>query len=227
MARPTTKISNGRTSHTTKPTMEFEEELRGLGFQRVAGLDEAGRGPMAGPIVAAAVVLNTHVDGLNDSKQLDHDVREQLYDALYEGGHAISVCIIDSTELDTIGLQVANYAAMLRAAQSLQPSPDFLLVDGFALPHCVFPQKRLIKGDCRSASIAAASIIAKVTRDRIMHRLDEDYPGYGFAQHKGYCTREHFDALRALGPSPVHRRCFAPLYDYPETSPLFDFGGEE
>jgi ribonuclease HII len=200
---------------------EFEAELRAEGFRRVAGIDEAGRGPLAGPIVAAAVVLTDPVPGLNDSKQLTESKREALFEVLNDGPHAVGVCIIHAEELDRIGLQTANYSAMNRAAQSLDPKPDFVLVDGFKLPHCPFPQRRLVKGDCRSQSIAAASIIAKVTRDRIMYAMDTEYPQYGFAKHKGYGTKAHLAAIEEHGPAPSHRKSFAPIAQHLETGTLF------
>ena len=120
-----------------------------------------------------------------------------------------------------MGIQSANYAAMARAAAAVNPPPDFLLVDGFAIRGCPLPQKRLVKGDRRSLSVAAASIVAKVTRDRIMRRLDTQYPGYGFARHKGYGTRDHLEAIRRLGPCPIHRRSFGPLANAPATGRLF------
>lgn len=200
----------------------FEEEAAQCGFLRVAGVDEAGRGPLAGPIVAAAVILAEVVPGLNDSKQVLPEQREALYACLREGGHAIGVAVVPAEEIDRFGIQSANYAAMVRAAMEIAPSPDFLLVDGFRIPDCPLPHRRIIKGDCRSLSVAAASIIAKVTRDRIMAEWDAAYPGYGFARHKGYATEEHLEALARLGPCPIHRKSFAPIAQRPETGLLFE-----
>ena len=202
--------------------LEFESAARKNGFRRVAGVDEAGRGPLAGPIVAAAVVLEAPVAGLNDSKLLTEAQREKLFDVLQSGGHAIGCAAVSPAEIDAMGIQVANYTVMLRAVSGMGEPPDFLLVDGFALPGCTVPHERLIKGDRRSQSIAAASIIAKVTRDRMMDELERNYPGYGFARHKGYATREHLDALERLGPCPIHRRSFAPIAHCVETAPLFE-----
>jgi ribonuclease HII len=202
--------------------MQFEHEAAANGFRRVAGVDEAGRGPLAGPIVAAAVVLAERVAGLNDSKQLTASQRESLYEILMEGPHSIGVAVISEGTIDRHGIQPANYAAMAQAVDALSPRPDFLLVDGFQIRGCPLPQKPIVKGDCLSASIAAASIIAKVTRDRIMDELDERYPMYGFARHKGYATREHLDALSRLGPCPAHRRSFAPLAESVTTGTLFE-----
>lgn len=202
--------------------MQFERQAAANGFSRIAGVDEAGRGPLAGPIVAAAVVLAERVEGVNDSKQLTGTQREYLYGVLTEGPHGIGVAIIDADTIDRHGIQSANYAAMAQAAAALFPAPDFLLVDGFMIRGCPLPQKSIVKGDSRSASIAAASIVAKVTRDRIMNELDEQYPEYGFARHKGYGTREHLEVLARLGPCPFHRKSFAPLSEALAPGMLFD-----
>lgn len=191
--------------------LAFEREAADNGFGRVAGVDEAGRGPLAGPIVAAAVVLAEPVEGLNDSKQVPAERREALCEILLSGQHAVGVFIVPPGDIDRRGIQAANYEVLVRAALCLEPPPDFLLVDGFRIPGSPIPHRRLVKGDCRSLSIAAASIVAKVTRDRIMDELDAAHPGYGFARHKGYATPEHLEALRRLGPSPVHRMSFAPI----------------
>ena len=191
--------------------MRHEFETYALGYRRVAGVDEAGRGPIAGPIVAAAVMLAAPLPGLNDSKQLTPAQRERLFALLHREGNGIGVAVIDVEFIDRVGIQPANYLAMTQAAAKLDPSPDFLLVDGFSIPGCRFPHRGIIKGDRDSISIAAASIVAKVVRDRIMIELDRKYPEYGFARHKGYATREHLDALQRYGPCPVHRVSFSPL----------------
>ncbi len=201
--------------------LQFEREARENGFARIAGVDEAGRGPLAGPIVAAAVVLDHPVPGLDDSKRLSAEQREILFNRLHEETHSIGVRIIDAEIIDRHGIQSANYAAMAGAAAQLDPPADFLLVDGFVIQGCALPQKRIVKGDRRSQSIAAASIVAKVTRDRIMLELDEHYPGYGFARHKGYGTEEHLQAVARLGPCPAHRKSFAPIGESCETGFLF------
>lgn len=201
--------------------MQYEREALSNGFARVAGVDEAGRGPLAGPITAAAVVLRCPVEGLNDSKQLTSERREELFAALHEGGHAIASMVIEHDVIDRIGIQAANYGAMAQAVNRLYPAPDFLLVDGFAIPGCPIAHKRIIKGDCLSLSIAAASIVAKVVRDRIMVAMDTLYPEYGFARHKGYCTAEHLEALRRHGPCPIHRTSFAHVLEGPPPE-LFD-----
>lgn len=189
----------------------FEREAAESGFRRIAGIDEAGRGPLAGPIVAAAVILDDPIEGLDDSKQLTAPQRDALYERIPTVARAVGVAIIEVAEIDRNGIQCSNYAAMAQAADRISPNPDFLLVDGFMIKGCPAPQKAIVKGDRLSASIAAASIIAKVTRDRIMDQLDTQYPGYGFAAHKGYGTQDHLDALRRLGPCPAHRRSFSPV----------------
>jgi ribonuclease HII len=202
--------------------MRFEHEAAEGGFKRIAGVDEAGRGPLAGPIVAAAVVLGCPVAKLNDSKQLTPQLRAELFEILAAGPHAIGVAIVEADFIDREGIQCANYAAMAEAVGKIEPAPDFLLVDGFRIHGCPLPQNPLIKGDSRSASIAAASIMAKVTRDRIMDEYERRYPGYGFAGNKGYATREHVEALECLGPCPIHRRSFSPVTDLATTGLLFD-----
>lgn len=199
----------------------FERDVFGHPFTRIAGVDEAGRGPLAGPIVAAAVVLGEAVDGVNDSKLLSAKQRDSLFNTLMEGPHSVGVSIIESTTIDRDGIQSANYAAMAQAAEALEPAPEFLLVDGFTIRGCAFPQKRIVKGDRKSMSIAAASIIAKVTRDKMMEELDATYPQYGFARHKGYGTKVHLDALRQFGPCPAHRMSFAPLSQSAKAELLF------
>ena len=202
--------------------MRFEREAAEGGFKRIAGVDEAGRGPLAGPIAAAAVVLGCQVARLNDSKQLTPELRDELYEILAAGPHAIGVAVIEAEFIDRQGIQPANYAAMAQAVEKIAPAPDFLLVDGFRIHGCPLPQKPLIKGDSRSASIAAASIMAKVTRDRIMDEYERQYPGYGFAVNKGYATKEHVEALECLGPCPIHRRSFSPVTASVTTGSLFD-----
>lgn len=205
----------------TADMLQFEEAAAAEGFSRVAGVDEAGRGPLAGPIVAAAVVLSGPLAGINDSKQLTYEEREAFYACLVAGGHAIGTAVIAPAEIDRHGIQRANYQAMAMAVRQMAPEPDFLLIDGFAVPGLEQPQRRIVKGDSRSQSIAAASVIAKVTRDRLMMAYDNDYPQYGFAQHKGYGTRAHLEALARHGPCPIHRLSFAPLARPRETGALF------
>ena len=200
---------------------QFELEMATMGFERIAGVDEAGRGPLAGPIVAGAVILAHPIKGLNDSKLLSEAQREDLYAQITNGDHLYGCAIISHEYIDKHGIQQANFGAMLEAVLQLSPAPDYLLVDGFRIPGCVLPHLRIVKGDRRSQSIAAASIIAKVTRDRLMVELDGQYPGYGFAKHKGYCTDEHLAALDRLGPCAIHRQSFAPITMRVDTAPLF------
>ncbi len=221
MARDASDRDRGRA------LIEFDERFLAQGFKRLAGVDEAGRGPLAGPIVAGAVILADSIPGLNDSKQLAQTRREELFAALHEGGHTVGKAVVSREEIDHWGIQSANYAAMARAVTHLEPPPDFLVVDGFRIPGCPIPHERVVKGDQRSQAIAAASIVAKVVRDRIMAELDKRYPGYGFARHKGYGTREHLDALERLGPCPEHRTSFAPIARFAETGQLFPSDEEE
>lgn len=213
-------------AHSSASMLRFEQTAYQAGFRRIAGVDEVGRGPLAGPLVAAAAILGEPVEGLNDSKLLSASRRSHLFSLLQKGPHHIAVAVVDADEVDTLGIQPANYAAMNRALNALDPSPDFALVDGFSIPGCVIPHKRIVKGDRLSLSIAAASIIAKVTRDRMMEEFDERYPEYGFARHKGYGTRRHLDALEKFGPCPIHRKSFAPLSRRLETAGLFQAGKE-
>lgn len=205
----------------TEAMLAFERAAQAQGFSRVAGVDEAGRGPLAGPVVAAAVVLAEPIVGINDSKQLTWEEREAFFAILSRGPHQIGVAIVPPAVIDQFGIQHANYSAMAQAIDQLSPSPDYLLIDGFRVPGLPVPQERIIKGDSRSQSIAAASVIAKVTRDRLMMEYDVTYPEYGFAAHKGYGTRAHMDAIEKHGPCPVHRMSFAPLSQIPETGELF------
>ena len=204
-----------------------ERQLRAEGFSWIAGVDEAGRGPLAGPVVAAAVVLPSDVPelpGVFDSKQLSETEREELFEALYAlPGIRIGVASADAEEIDRLNILRATHEAMRRAVAKIAEA-DFVLVDGLPVQFTL-PSKNIVKGDAKCASIAAASIIAKVTRDREMVQLDEIYPGYGFAKHKGYGTAEHLGALKKLGPSPVHRKSFRPVYELlPETPVQGEFG---
>jgi ribonuclease HII len=191
----------------------IERALLAEGARLVAGVDEAGRGPLAGPVVVAAVILPPEFfpDGLNDSKQVAPDARARLFDEIRAGAVAFHVAVIPPEVIDALNILRATHQGMRDALNGLAPRPDIALVDGLPLPDAPVPQRNLVKGDSRSASIAAASILAKVTRDRLLLALDADYPGYGFAQHKGYPTPEHLDALRRLGPCPAHRRSFGPV----------------
>jgi len=198
-----------------EPTWAFETRAWARGARAVAGVDEAGRGPLAGPVVAAAVILDPDrpVPGVADSKVLSPARRETLFDEIHAHARAVGVAAVDHTEIDRINILQATLRAMARAVANLSEAPDFLqpdylLIDALTLPDAPFPQEGIVKGDALSVSIAAASIIAKVTRDRMMAELDGRYPGYGFALHKGYPTDAHRRAIRRLGPCPVHRMTF-------------------
>jgi ribonuclease HII len=191
-------------------TAAFEAALGRAGFARVAGADEAGRGACAGPLVVAACVLppgrRGHIDKLDDSKVLSAATRERLYEQVVRRALAYSIVIVPAAEIDAYGLQVANLAGMRRAVGTLAPSADYALTDGFPVPGVGVPSTAVWKGDATIACIAAASILAKVTRDRIMTDLHERWPEYDFARHKGYVTAAHAAALRRWGPCLEHRR---------------------
>lgn len=189
---------------------QFELTLRQKGYQRIAGIDEAGRGALAGPVVASAVILpvNCRISGVADSKQLTPKQRDRLFDEIHRTAIAIGVGRINSTEIDRINILQATMGAMAQAIAQIIPSPDYALVDGTHLPQIPLPAKAIPKGDALIQSIAAASIIAKVTRDRLMVELDEVYPYYGFERHKGYGTLRHRQAIAQFGPCPIHRRSF-------------------
>jgi ribonuclease HII len=200
---------------------KFEREFLQKGIQRIAGVDEAGRGPLAGPVVCAAVILpNAWIEkgvpyklrGLNDSKQLDAEEREKYYNFITTCGEVLWGVAIMSVELiDRINILRASLEGMNEALARLNPGPEHTLIDGPYISTLKHPQTPLIDGDARSYSIAAASVIAKVTRDRIMIQYDREYPGYGFAEHKGYMTPRHMAALGELGPCVLHRRSFSPV----------------
>ncbi|MDD2373741.1 MAG: ribonuclease HII [Eubacteriales bacterium] len=189
---------------------EFENSYRQQGYLRIAGVDEAGRGPLAGPVAAAACILNPDkpILGLNDSKKLTAKKRQELYDLIIKESIAWSVILIDPHTIDMINILQATKRAMTQAINNLEPAADFLLLDAIKLEECHQSYESLIKGDARSVSIAAASILAKVTRDRLMLEYDEKYPEFGFASHKGYGTKSHYEALLKYGPLPIHRRSF-------------------
>jgi len=194
-----------------------ENEIRRLGYVHVAGVDEVGRGCLAGPVVAGAVVLKAgeYVPGIADSKVLIAAERERLFDDITGAAVAWHVSVIEADEIDRINIHRASLKAMREAVMALIPLPGFVIVDGFRIPELVIPQRNIIGGDRRSTAIAAASILAKVTRDRIMAELHTVDPRYGFDKHKGYATKAHLDAVAAFGYSPRHRRTFRPptLFD--------------
>jgi ribonuclease HII len=190
----------------------FEQGKQEEGYSRVAGVDEAGRGPLAGPVSAAAVILPKGFSHslLDDSKKLSEKRRETLYEELTNRGDVIwALSLGDVEEIDAINILKSTHAAMGRAAHEI--SPDYCLIDGLQVPGFPIPSEGIVKGDGKSYSIAAASVIAKVTRDRIMVEYAEKYPEYGFEKHKGYGTKQHLEALREHGPCPIHRKSFAPV----------------
>lgn len=195
------------------PTTEFEQEARRCGYRHIAGLDEAGRGPLAGPVVAAAVILPfaCRLSGVDDSKLLSETEREALYAVICRKAVAVGIGSADAAEIDALNILEATRLAMRRAIARLPARPDFLLLDALAIPGLTVPSRPIVKGDRLSLSIAAASIVAKVTRDRLMAAYHDDYPHYNFRAHKGYGTEEHLVRLAEHGPCPIHRRTFAPV----------------
>jgi ribonuclease HII len=196
------------------PDLSLEKAHQSRGISRIAGIDEAGRGPLAGPVAAAAVILpeNFTCPGLDDSKKITPARREVLYYRITEDPAVYwTVATADREEIDTLNILRATHLAMRRAAQALDPLPEHCIIDGLPVKNFPIPHDGVVKGDGLSLSIAAASIIAKVTRDRIMHALDQEFPQYGFAKHQGYGTKAHLEALRIHGPCCHHRRSFQPV----------------
>ena len=200
------------------PDLSLELALLRRGVGPVAGADEAGRGPLAGPVVAAAVVMPPELTGreewlglLDDSKRLTASRREQAFDAVQEHALAWAVAVVEPDEIDRTGIGVAALRAMLTAADALSVRPAHLLLDYIPVRRCHYPYDAVVKGDSRSYSIAAASNAAKVTRDRIMGEYEQEYPGYGFGRHKGYATALHLARLREMGPCGIHRHSFGPV----------------
>jgi ribonuclease HII len=194
---------------------QFERQLRQEGFTLIAGVDEVGRGPLAGPVVAAAVILppSSFLPGLNDSKKLSEKKRNELFEMIKQQAISIGIGVISAEEIDQINIYQAAKKAMIHAVQQLSPFPEFLLIDAMEVDAPI-PQQSLIKGDEKSLSIAAASVVAKVTRDRMMREWGKQYPAYGFEKNMGYGTKEHLEALKQLGPCPIHRKTFSPVKDY-------------
>jgi ribonuclease HII len=194
----------------------YEKQAFSKGFALVAGLDEAGRGPLAGPVVSAAVILPrfTVLEGIDDSKKLSAKKRSQLFEEIYQNAVSVGIGIIDPVEIDRINILKASLLAMAVAVDNLKPRPHLLLIDGkFKIPRSL-PQDPIVKGDAQSISIAAASIIAKVSRDRLMEHYELYYPEYGMARHKGYPTRAHKVAIQAHGCSPIHRHTFKGVKEF-------------
>lgn len=198
------------------PGLAYEDELRSQGYELIAGIDEAGRGALAGPVVAGAVILPLpgilawfHL--VRDSKRLNRSRRDSLFDLISQEATAVGTGIVSPQVIDAVNILKATRLAMMQAVEKLSRQPGFLLIDRLGLSQCPIPQRGITGGDSSCLSIACASIIAKVSRDRMMEELDAIYPGYGFAVHKGYGTEAHLSCLRKLGPSPAHRRYFSPV----------------
>ena len=197
------------------PDYSIEQELHGEGFTYVCGVDEAGRGPLCGPVFAAACILpdGLYIEGLNDSKKLTEKKREKLFDIIKKEAVAYSIASADVEEINEMNILEADLLAMRRAIDGLGVKADFAIIDGNIARDFQIPARAVVKGDSKSMSIAAASVLAKVARDRLCLELDREYPQYGIAKHKGYGTKEHKEALEKYGPSPIHRKKFVRFLD--------------
>ena len=197
------------------PDYSIEQELKAQGFTCICGVDEAGRGPLCGPVFAAACILpdGLYIEGLNDSKKLTEKKREKLFDIIKKEAVAYSIASADVEEINEMNILEADLLAMRRAIDGLGVKADFAIIDGNIARDFQIPARAVVKGDSKSMSIAAASVLAKVARDRLCLELDREYPQYGIAKHKGYGTKEHMDALRKYGPSPIHRKKFIRFLD--------------
>lgn len=207
------RFGNRSEGQRLRKLLRYEGELWAQGVLHVAGVDEAGMSPLAGPVSAAAVVFapGSRIPGVDDSKKLDPETRYRLAEEIKAAAVAWCVGFAEVDEIDTINIYWAGLLAMRRAVEGLSRAPQHILIDARRIKDIQIPQRPIVKGDCKSLTIAAASILAKTARDTLMHQLDAQYPGYGFAKHKGYPVREHLGALKRLGASPVHRRSFAPV----------------
>ncbi|MBR3628286.1 MAG: ribonuclease HII [Elusimicrobia bacterium] len=193
---------------------EFDKDFYNKGLSFVSGVDEAGRGPLAGPVVAAAVILpkDIFIDGVNDSKKLTEKKRNILFEEIKQNAFSYGIGIVDSKTIDEINILQATFLAMKKALEQLSVKPDLVLIDGnHTIPNIQNKQQYIVSGDAKSASIACASILAKVTRDNIMYEYAKQYPQYSFEKHKGYGTKAHLEAIQKYGPCPIHRMTFAPL----------------
>ena len=197
------------------PTFEYEQKHYDEGYKAICGVDEAGRGPLCGPVVAAAVILplGLEIEGLNDSKKLSEKKREALFNVICEKALAYAIAEATPAEIDEINILNASMLAMRRAVEALDVPADFALIDGNCSRGFNIPTETVVKGDAKSYSIAAASILAKVTRDRGCMELDKEYPEYGIAKHKGYPTKDHMEAVREHGPAPIYRKSFLKFLD--------------
>ncbi len=203
---------------------EFEETLQDQGVELIAGVDEVGRGPIAGPVVVAAVVLplNSRIKGLNDSKKLSEKKREELYKIIMKEALCVKVVFLNEKIVDELNIYQATKKGMIEAINGLEIKPQHVLIDAMQITELEVPNTPIIHGDARSATIAAASIVAKVQRDNFMAKMDFKYPNYGFKRHKGYCTKEHMLNLEKYGPCPIHRKTFYPVTKYLNTQIKFD-----
>lgn len=195
---------------------QYEEKLTDEGYEWICGVDEAGRGPLAGPLVVAACIMPSYlrIADINDSKQLSSKKREALYKQIVKNAIAYKIVFISEDEVDRLNIYQATKKGMLEAIEGLKQKPDYILIDAMPLNELKEPHLSIVHGDAKSASIAAASILAKVTRDEYMEKMDVKYPNYGFKRHKGYGTKAHFEALEKYGPCPIHRKTFAPISKY-------------
>ncbi|MCA1059185.1 ribonuclease HII [Rossellomorea aquimaris] len=209
------RIKKVKEKEEFKILTRYETEVRHQGFKNIAGIDEVGRGPLAGPVVTAAVILppDFYLAGLNDSKKLSESKREEYFNYIQEHAISIGVGMVHAMEIDDINIYQATKKAMNDAIVNLSVKPDYLLIDAMKL-ETPYPSKSIIKGDSKSISIAAASIVAKVTRDRMMKEYAERYPGYAFEKNAGYGTKDHLMGLKRLGVTPLHRKSFAPVKDF-------------
>ena len=195
---------------------KYEEELYDNDYKLICGIDEAGRGPLAGPVVVAACILPPflRIKGINDSKKLSEKKREELYKIIIKEALTYKIVFVSENDVDTLNIYQATKKGMLEAINSLDIKPDYCLIDAMPLSELEMPHQSVIHGDARCASIAAASILAKVTRDHYMEKMDVKYPNYGFKKHKGYGTKLHLDALEKYGPCPIHRKTYSPVTKY-------------
>ncbi|MBO8131908.1 MAG: ribonuclease HII [Candidatus Marinimicrobia bacterium] len=197
-------------------SLDIEKNLWQKGYKHIAGVDEAGRGPLAGPVVAAAVVFDhdEYIEGVNDSKKLNPKRREELFEEITTKALTYGIGVVDNNEIDRINILQATHKAMRKALGSLKLKIDYIIVDGYGLPEKIYPQKAIHGGDKLSFTIASASILAKVFRDRLMREYDKIFPEYGFGKHMGYGTKEHIEAIKKHNPSPIHRKSFSRVKEY-------------
>lgn len=208
---------------------EFEERLYDEGYHTICGVDEAGRGPLAGPVVVASCILPPflRIEGINDSKQLSAKKRAELYKIIVKNAIDYNIVFISEKEVDSLNIYQATKKGMLEAINGLKKTPDYALIDAMPLGELKLPHNSIIHGDARCASVAAASILAKVTRDEFMEKMDVKYPNYGFKKHKGYGTKSHLEALEKYGPCEIHRKTYAPVSKYFSKQMSFQFDEKE